>query len=326
MSRTHQTGRTPEAPSRAAVSDSAVQPQVAGGGPFAERPAAARAGFSVQASMASPRDVAAPGLQLAPDESVQFDKPRKKVGSKAMKRIGLAHDAIKHAKSVFSFGAGNQAEALKGSNFNSYFRMKVMRDSSCWELAPSVRAIAAGNRDALTAAKADLAHGGNCGEHAQVGFDYLRVKAPGETIARSDVEGLDHAFVLMGDVGKEADNDVTVCDPWPTSPTACTWEDHFAHTTDKSKINRRNTMTADGKNVKAVIAAGLKLSARGQAMCQHKWPDDKTAEELEKGLGNWIWEHPNAAETEYEYYTDEDSGQAESGDTVDLDPDGDSPS
>jgi hypothetical protein len=303
MSRTHQATRSPEAPSRGAAD--AVQAHPAG--PYSDRPSVEASGFAAQAALASPRA----GIQLSPDEDVQLKgEPRKKVSSKAMKRIGLARDAIKHAKSVFSFGAGNQADALKDSNFNSYFRLKVMRDATCWDLAPSVKAIAAGNREALTAAKADLAHGGNCGEHATVGFDYLRWKAPGETIARSNVTGLDHAFVLMGDPGKEEDSAVTVCDPWPTSATACTWEDHFAYTSDKSKLNRKGTMVADGKNVKAVIAAGLKLSARGEAMCKTKFPTDRTEKELEKGLGNWIWEHPNAAETEYEYFAEGDGSES----------------
>ncbi len=221
-------------------------------------------------------------------------KPKKTVSSKAAKRVSLAEDAINHTKSVMAFGAGNQQEALEATNFNSYYRMKVMRDSRCWELADSVKALASANSEAFTAAKADLAKGGNCGEHARVGFDYLRVHAAGEIINRSDVEGLDHAFVLMGDVAKETDADITVCDPWPTAATACIWEDHFAHTADKAKINLRHTMTADGKDVKAVIAAGLKLSARGKAMIKKKKSDKQTKKEVKDGLGGWIWGHADA--------------------------------
>ena len=246
----------------------------------------------------------ADGLQMK--EDLQFDKPKKTVGPKAGKRLAQARDAIKHAKSVFAFGAGNQAAALKDSNFNSYFRLKVMRDPSCWEMAGSVRAIAAGNREALTAAKADLAAGGNCGEHAQVAFDYLRVTAPGETIAVSSVKGLDHAFVLMGTPGKENDNDIVVSDPWPTEATATVWEDHFAHTTDIGKINRQRPMVADGKNVKAVIAAGLKLSAKGEKMLDMKMDDEATDKKIEEDLGGWIWDHEDAAAggADYEYVTE----------------------
>ena len=244
------------------------------------------------------------GLQLK--EAVQFDKPKKTVGPNAGKRLSQAREAIKHAKSVFAFGAGNQAEALKATNFNSYYRLKVMRDPSCWEMAGSVRGIAAGNREALTAAKADLAAGGNCGEHAQVAFDYLRVIAAGETICVSSVKGLDHAFVLMGTPGKDKDNDIVVSDPWPTEATATVWEDHFAYTTDISTINRNKPMVADGKNVKAVIAAGLKLSAKGEKMLTMKMDDKQTDEKLEEGLGGWIWQHEDAAAggADYDYQTE----------------------
>ncbi len=234
-------------------------------------------------------------------------KPEKKVSGGAMRRLEYARAAIKHTKEVLSFGAGNQKEALKATNFNSYFRMKAMRDPECWEMSASVRALAARHPDALTAAKCDLAAGGNCGEHAQLGFDYLRATAVGESINRCDVEGLDHAFVILGDVPREADSALSVCDPWPSAPTACLWEDHFAHTPDKSKINSRRTEKADGTDVKSVIAAGLKLSPKGEAMIKASFDEKRTDEEIEKGTSQengahpWIWEHPNAATTEYDY-------------------------
>ncbi len=215
----------------------------------------------------------------------------KKVSANAGARLSKAKSAIEHAKQAFAFGAGNQAEALKGSKFNSYYRMKAMRDPGCWEMAASVRPIAAANPDALTAAKADLAHGGNCGEHAQVAFDYLRVAASGEVINRADKEGLDHAFVLIGDMAKDSDSAIVVSDPWPTKATACVWEDHFAFTADRAKVNIRSSMTADGSNVKAVIAAGLKLSSRGLQMIQMSMTEKETDEKVKDGMGGWVWQH-----------------------------------
>ena len=233
-------------------------------------------------------------------------KPQKQVSSKAMGRLGKAEDAIKHTKSVFSYGAGNQKEALEATNFNSYFRLAAMRDSSCWQLTDSVKPIAAANPEALTAAKADLLHGGNCGEHAGVAFDYLRVQAVGETINMSAKQGLDHAFVLIGDVPKESDADIVVADPWPTQATATTWEDHFAHTSDRTQINRWNTMVADGQNVKAVIAAGLTLTEKGKKMAQRTLSDEETEQAIQQGLDDdWIWDHQDAAASghDYEYYS-----------------------
>lgn len=218
----------------------------------------------------------------------------KKVSSAAGARLGKAQAAVEHAKAVFAFGAGNQAEALKATQFNSYFRLKCMRDPSCWELTSSVRGLAAANPEALTAAKADLAQGGNCGEHAQVAFDYLRVHASGQVINRSAKTGLDHAFVLIGDLSKEDDSAIVVSDPWPTKATACVWQDHFAFTADRAQIDTSSSMTADGSNIKAVIAAGLKLSSRGLKMVQMNLPAEETDKKVQEGLGGWVWQHEQA--------------------------------
>ncbi|MEQ9372546.1 MAG: DUF4157 domain-containing protein [Coleofasciculus chthonoplastes F3-SA18-01] len=237
-------------------------------------------------------------------------KPRKQVSSKAMGRLGKAEDAIKHTKSVFLYGAGNQTEALKATNFNSQFRLLVMRDdpqllqavgeTSFWQLTDSVKPIAAANPEALTAAKADLAHGGNCGEHAQVAFDYLRVQAVGETLHRSAKQGLDHAFVLMG-VPTDSDADIVVADPWPTQATATTWEDHFAYTSDRTKIQVSNSMVADGQNVKAVIAAGLTLTDKGKQVAAMKRSDKQTEELLKRSKEMHFWTHPDAAAQGHDY-------------------------
>lgn len=231
---------------------------------------------------------------------------KKAVTGKAAGRLKLARATIDHTKAVMAFGAGNQYEALKATNFNSYFRMAAMREDSFWEIAPSVMELAAANPEALTAAKADLAHGGNCGEHAQVGFDHLRATAKGEILNMADVEGLDHAFVIMGNLDSESDADLTVCDPWPTAATACLWEDHFAHTDEKKKINRRHTIVADGQNVKKVIAAGLRLTAEGQAFIQQRMSKADTDKELKKGTSGdhpWIWQHADTESrgADYEY-------------------------
>jgi len=237
-------------------------------------------------------------------------KPGKQVSSKAMGRLGKAEEAIKHTKSVFSYGAGNQTEALKATNFNSQFRLLVMRDdpqllqavgeASFWQLTDLVKPIAAANPEALTAAQADLAHGGNCGEHAQVAFDYLRVKAVGETIHRSAVQGLDHAFVLIG-VEADSDADVVVADPWPTKATATTWEDHFAYTSDRTKIQVSHSMVADGQNVKAVIAAGLTLTDKGKEVAAWKRSDKQTEELLKRSKELHFWTHPDAAAQGHDY-------------------------
>jgi hypothetical protein len=119
------------------------------------------------------------------------------------------------------------------------------------------------------------------------------------------VEGLDHAFVILGDIDKEGDADLVVSDPWPTAATACTWEDHFAYTDDRSKINRAKTSVANGQNAKEVILRGLKLSPRGEKLINQRYDDKRTDEQIEKDMGGWIWEHGPTASEEYEYVAED---------------------
>lgn len=253
-----------------------------------------------------------PGREERRDRHVGDERlPVKNVPEKAFGRLQVAHDAIQATKKVMNFGAGNQDQALRASRMNSYFRLRVMRDPACWEIAPEVIPIARANPEALYAAKADLAHGGNCGEHAWVALHYLREHAAGEHIQASAKSGLDHMFVLIGDLAKETDAEIAVSDPWPTRATACLWEDHFAYTPDRSKIEDYSSMVADGKNMKAAIAAGLRLSAKGEEYVQKALTAGQTeraidreevgAEGGEMAGGLHVWNHPDAASSKYNY-------------------------
>lgn len=226
---------------------------------------------------------------------VQLDQeevlPKKEVSSKAMGRLSKASDAISHTKGILSFGAGNQADAIRLSKANSYYRLKAMRDRKSWVLAPGLRALAGQFPNAMTAAKAQLAQGGNCGEHAAIAFDYLR-RVAGCTVNYSQKSGLDHAFVILGDIGKDSDKEMAVSDPWPTSPTATLWEDHFAYTPDSSEIIVHSQTQPNERDVVQALLAGLKLTARGQKILEMK-KDDKGTDELVDQ--DWVWGHGDAA-------------------------------
>ncbi|MBP8809706.1 MAG: hypothetical protein KBG48_11955 [Kofleriaceae bacterium] len=234
--------------------------------------------------------------------------PKKEVTATAAARLAQARNAITATKAVMNFGAGNQVEALKKTNLNSMARLQVMREDSYWEIAPEVRAIAGANPEALIAAKADLAHGGNCGEHAWVAYHYLRQNAAGQHIQVSAKDGLDHAFVLIGDVqGEDKDNEIAVADPWPTRARACLWEDHFAFTPDRTKIEDYASMVADGESKKAAIAAGLRLSAEGQAYVNAKASQEETDEVVGKSKEYHLWNHPNTEANGHRFnYVDQD--------------------
>ncbi len=239
-------------------------------------------------------------MAVQKDEGDEDKRPKKKVGGGGMGRLGIAQKAIAHTKSVMSKGAGNQMEAIKATNANSTFRMQVMRDDNneYWEIDPAVYDLINDNYSSFIAAKAELMDGGgggNCGEHADVAFDYLCATSGGENITKAQQKGFDHAFVLIGDLDSETDAQIVVSDPWPTAPVATLWEDHFAFIADRKKVLRHATGTANGSTAKNAIKAGIRLNERGKQMCQAKLSDketDKLLKDGRKGDHPWIWSHP----------------------------------
>lgn len=223
----------------------------------------------------------------------------KKVSAKAMNRLNLAADAIAATKRAIQH-QGNQIPSLQATNMNSQARLRVMRSSAAWEYTPEAAALASKNKEADVAAKADLAHGGNCGEHSWVAYHYLREHAGGEIINRVSPSYIDHAFVILGDMKKDTDQDLAVSDPWVNKPVSCLWEDHFAKG-PREEISAV-TMVADGKSFKNAIMAGLKLSKVGEQMVKQASTDAETAEATGPKAGeNHFWNHDDARAAGHQY-------------------------
>jgi hypothetical protein len=231
------------------------------------------------------------GADVAVQKDEEEKPPEKKVGKASMARLQAAQKAIAYTKKVMSKGAGNQEEAIRATNANSTFRMQVMRDENneYWEVQPELWDVISGNPAAFTAAKAELMDGGgggNCGEHADLAFDFLCATNTGDEIAVSQQKGFDHAFVIIGAMSED-DEQLVVSDPWPTRPVAVMWPDHFAHC-DRKKLLRHQVGTADGNKAKDIIKKGLKLTALGRATMQHKLSDKETNKLVEQ---KWVWNH-----------------------------------
>jgi hypothetical protein len=232
------------------------------------------------------------------------DLPDKEVSSKGYARLQVAANAIAATKVAIQ-NQGNQIPALQRTNMNSKYRLQAMRDPRAWEFTTQESAtLARQNPEAAIAAKANLAHGGNCGEHAWVAYHYLRLHAGGEHIQVSQKSGLDHAFVLVGDLKQDKDNEIAVSDPWPNNPMACLWEDHFAYTDDRKQIVDHRSMVADGKSFQAAIQAGLKLSAYGEQLIKKSEDAETTQRETEDNYEqNHFWNHDKttAEGSEFDY-------------------------
>jgi hypothetical protein len=234
---------------------------------------------------------------LGPKPGEKLEK--KEVSAKAMGRLQVAADAIAETKKAIP-KQGNQVEALSSSKMNSKYRLEVMRDDSMWEYTNETsRRLAGENFEAQLAAKADIAHGGNCGEHGFLAYHYLRQHAKGEKIAVSSSGELDHQFAVIGDQAKESATEMVVSDPWVMKPTACLWEDHFAYGPDLN-IDYGGGV-ADGKSFKAAIASGLKLNARGHAYLQKAETEEKTKQMIEADDHVWSNEDAVAEGKKFDY-------------------------
>ena len=246
-----------------------------------------------------------PTAQLSANPAQRKELPKKKVTGVAMSRLAKAKEAIEHTRSVFSFGAANQAKALKATNFNTAYRLQVQRDNKYWELTPSAQKVADSDWLAFEAAKAYVTKGGNCDEHARVTYDFLDAKGSGEIINYTTSKLMAHAFVIMGDLSWEAHSNLVVPDAWPTDPTAVVWEDHMAYEegmANNELVKVHKTEKADGKSKRDTIAAGLKLKPEGIALLTKKDTDEETQKKIDDNHGNWIWDHKSSA------YVDEDKG------------------
>ncbi|PPS86571.1 hypothetical protein [Streptomyces sp. MH60] len=195
-------------------------------------------------------------VQRAPQERV--------VSAKAHARLAKATEAIQNTKRLGIPNSGNQQRALASTLFNSALRMQVMRNNGFWDLSR----VGEVSPSDLTAAKALYAQGGNCGENAAFAFSYLRQYAPGEYLRQASTAGLDHAFVLIGDKN-EPDSEWAVADPWPTNSKACLWDEHFAYTQDRSKINVEEERLADGRDTVSTLKDLIKLNPAGEFVA--KW-------------------------------------------------------
>ena len=180
-----------------------------------------------------------------------------------------------------------------------------MRDQfaqPCWEYTTGTsRTLAGQNFEADLAAKADLAHGGNCGEHAFLAYHYLRLHAAGEKVQVSSSGTLDHEFAIVGDTKKDKPGELAVADPWVNKPTACLWEDHFAYGPDL-KIDYGGGV-ADGKSFKGAIAAGLKLTSFGSQMLKKAETEEETGRQIAADDHVWNNEDSAAEDKKYNYKT-----------------------
>lgn len=247
--------------------------------------------------------------QTVDPETRDFDPTHdRKVSAKVHKRLAIAHEVINDVKKVNAY-AGNQREGLKLSKGNSAYRGSLLRDdvdSPNWTWSnDAAKELADNYPEAFHAAKAEVmgavtapgvknpGAGGTCWDQATIAYYFLRIKAVGEPIAVVS-SPIDHAFTHIGDHTKENHGEVAVCDAWPTSATACPWDEHFCHAPlgSSGDVSKGLHMIADGggkagngvTDVKEAIKASLSLSPEARRFVQTTLTDAEVDRHLTSGM------------------------------------------
>lgn len=185
---------------------------------------------------------------------------QKGVSETAARRLLLARSVITQVKDVVP-DAGNQQPALERTLLNSRMRYTVMSKPEFWNGVPPQ----ADSAD-LTMAKGYHVQGGNCSEQAVMAFSLLRSGSVNERIRMVNVQGVDHAFVLIGN-DHEPQSEWVVADPWPTKAQACLWEDHYFNA-DFSELQVSGDAPTGGPGTAGELTQQIGLNPAGKFVSQ----------------------------------------------------------
>lgn len=116
--------------------------------------------------------------------------------------LQLADKAITVTKKLLPYGSPNQIVDVWLTNAENVRRRRERLMSP----------------DGTTLEKIIRSGAGNCGEHSQVTFALIAGSPRNEPVSRVNAEGVDHAFVVIGD-HRQTDR-VTIADSWVTFPVA----------------------------------------------------------------------------------------------------------
>ena len=170
---------------------------------------------------------------------------------------------------------------------------------------------------AYAGARAYVAQGGNCGEHGRITYEFLKSLGKGQQITLAAKQGLDHAFVLIGDLSEtdgkknEPDSEIAVADAWPTAPGPTLWEDHFAYTSKRSEIEKSASTIASGNSSMMAIAAGIKPNEKGMEMLTKTGSDDEVKAKVAHPDREHLWDQVTAAADgkDFTYFTKDAMGR-----------------
>ncbi len=239
----------------------------------------------------------------ATSASAQELPPKEReVSAKVAKRLQLAAQAIRFVKRGIPH-SGNQQEALLKTDGNSHYRMRLARSTRVASATPENAGLA--GKDPLAARSAVIActSGGNCGENATLALHYLKGLGTGQTLTKAGVEGVDHAFVLIGDLKNDPLHEIVVVDTWVTHSQPLLYTD-FVFKKERSKIRTFEVATTKGKAEGNKTRQSRRTMTRALRAAMKKKPNPlmtKTTATPNDLPGTW--NQPHAANYKFSYVT-----------------------
>jgi len=112
--------------------------------------------------------------------------------------------------------------------------------------------------------------------------------------------GIDHCFVVIGNMQKDKIGDLVAVDAWATSADPCLFEDHFCFSKGKRNMPlHREDVAKGGNKTVAQIIAGLSLTPAGKASQNLRLNKETTEKRIKEMQG--LWDREEASNVEYDY-------------------------
>lgn len=193
--------------------------------------------------------------------------------------LALAQEIIDKTQGILSKGAANQVQDMaRLGGIQLELLMKVRGDE--FRRGSISDPLLALGRDAFIASKLKV---GNCGEHAAVAFCLLMKQLSGVRLTKID-HSIDHAFVVIGDIGNP--DRAVVCDPWPRSATAVVLRDFFV-----SNLSGQSGITAiaDGRDLIEAARGYVDVESLDNVMDMEKSPI--SPQQAQQQFGGHLYDH-----------------------------------
>ena len=232
----------------------------------------------------------------------------REVSPKVAARLRLASQALRFVRKGIPY-SGNQQEALVKTKGNSHYRMQLARSTTVAGRVPDMRGMAA--KDPLAARGAVIActGGGNCGENATLALQFLKGVGANQTFTKAGVEGVDHAFVLIGDLKNDPFHEIVVVDAWVTHPQPLLYSD-FVFQKERSKIRTFEVVKPSTKAAANEARQARRTMTRGLRKSFKAKPSPlmtKTTAKPNDLPG--IWNQPHAGKFKFKYTVRGENGK-----------------